>query len=338
MSWYKSSRSRAKRKMWWGIVLAALGVGALLLVSQAIQNTTEMRSQAAAENELTFRQWEFNGTDAEGWKGKNLSPFNVQNGLLQAVVAKPDRATNLGHSSVGAELPFGIKRLRMRLAVTADSGGMATIPEAKPGEKTSPGGGAQPSRPQAVEVKYMLKGKKSWETPLKLEVTVDGTMQEYEVAFPETGSQLSLARLQIEFPQIVSLTPVSFDWIRLTGVVEGGGGSTKPSAEGQTVTKEGVVQQERIGGVTTSRYNLVVSAEETYRLNFASMGRSQSGTRQMTRFGRSRGGGSEPSVSGVNPETYMDKRVRVSGILMQQSGLVGVVLPPTIVVQSISLL
>src|SRR5258706_3096173 len=89
---------------------AAFGLVALALGYQAMNRSADIRSKAAEEQSI-YKQWEFNGTDAEGWMGENPYIALTQNGYLRLVMHRFARLLALRNIQVNAKLPKGLKTI-----------------------------------------------------------------------------------------------------------------------------------------------------------------------------------------------------------------------------------
>ena len=115
----------------------AFGVIALAISYQAMQRSTEGRSKAA-EEQIIYKQWEFNGKDTEGWKvpvGTTLIsgylhlPITYQLGVMntdtaraneqQTMFTQPFKQSSLtiDNTAVNTVLPVGNKQIKFMVAV-----------------------------------------------------------------------------------------------------------------------------------------------------------------------------------------------------------------------------
>lgn len=93
------------------------GVVALALLYQAVSNTTDLRSKAAQVQQI-YKQWEFNGSDTEGWQSLSPHSVSVRNGALVVEVGKGSSQLPIfRNTSVGASLPRGLKTVSFSLSV-----------------------------------------------------------------------------------------------------------------------------------------------------------------------------------------------------------------------------
>lgn len=104
----------------------AFGIIALIMVYKAVQDNTERRSQAA-EEQITYKQWEFNGKDAEGWKvpeGSTVSggylhlPIPYRMGLMTTdpTNVQPFNSFTLVNEGINTVLPIGNKQIKFMIS------------------------------------------------------------------------------------------------------------------------------------------------------------------------------------------------------------------------------
>lgn len=111
----------------------AFGIVGLTMMYKAVQDNTERRSQAA-EEQITYKQWEFNGKDAEGWKvpvgttvngGYLRLPITIipQLGLKIGLKTtnpsdvQPSYTLTIANYGVNTVLPVGNKQIKFMIAV-----------------------------------------------------------------------------------------------------------------------------------------------------------------------------------------------------------------------------
>lgn len=194
-----------------GLVLAvAFGLIALAVTYSAALRSTEQRSRAA-EGLTLVKQWEFNGTTTEGWNVVGFANTRVADGFLRAVFGKPKQEAFLQNSNVGANLPFGTKYFRLRLAISKGS------------TKNLVTG----------TVTYELEGNKTRTRPLTFSINPDGTLRYYSLTLPEIAAT-SVTGLKVSFSGIKPGSQLEVDFMRLFGTMP------KPTPIPTVICKTGV--------------------------------------------------------------------------------------------------
>lgn len=292
-------------------LFVVLGLAALTVFIQGSSRNTESRSKAA-ESEVVFKQWEFNGSTTEGWTGSGNTTWKTQNSWLVGNWFLPKK-TQLTNTTVSTTLPIGIKMMKTQLALMVGSG---TISQTQQGSS----GVARPINspsPQkyTVEIKYKIAAQDGWQKTLQTEVVGDGQFREYTLTFPEALTESTVTTLQFNFPAFPPGTQIKIDSIRLVSTITRTSVPGKKPGTSSEVTKEGVVERDNLEGV--SPFKLMVSASEAYRL--------VSNQEEVTRPGMPSG---KETWSG-SLDDYVGKRVQVSGTLTQPSSNSGRIGIPT---------
>lgn len=94
------------------------GIVALVVVYEAVSESTEQRSKAA-ETQTIYKQWEFNGTIAEGWTVVAPNTAVVKNGAFVVSMTRGTRLPAFRNTSVSSSLPTGLKTVWLSMAVGA---------------------------------------------------------------------------------------------------------------------------------------------------------------------------------------------------------------------------
>ncbi len=197
------------------IVLAlAFGLVMVAMMYQAVLTNTETRSKAAVE-ETIFKQWEFNGSDSEGWTLEQFK-WRVQNGLLSAV-SEPGRGNEMTYvwGREGLSLPVGNKYVKLRIAV---------IPPPELPRNLA----------QDIHVYINYYTSRNGQ-PLTGGVRIQPGegMREYVFKFPEIG-KIVLSKLSLSPSLQMKGVRVKADWIRITGPVGSRGGVVTPPSSQPT--------------------------------------------------------------------------------------------------------
>ncbi len=97
---------------------AAFGLVALALGYQAMNSSADIRSKAAEEQSI-YKQWEFNGSDTEGWVSEKPYTTKAQNGYLTLAIQKFPALAVLRNFQVNTKMPRGLKTIAISMAVGA---------------------------------------------------------------------------------------------------------------------------------------------------------------------------------------------------------------------------
>ncbi len=129
----------------------------------------------------------------------------MRNGTFYTVIVNDTKQSTLQQNTVDG--PFAniiLQKLKFSLKV-ADPPSEAVRITPTPSRK-----------PFTGEVRYMVAGKTTWETPQTFSGVIDNQFQTYEVSLAALPD-VDITKLQITFPLFLKSTQLYFDWIRLTG-------------------------------------------------------------------------------------------------------------------------
>jgi len=173
---------------------------------KASQMSTESRSKAALEYK-TYVNWEFNGTDPEGWVGENLTNIKVGGGVLKGIVGGAKTYPKLTHKKVA--LDQGNKMFEISIAVA---------PAVKPERGPTPA-----VEPYKLNVIYAVSTDGLKRKQLVMKGRPNGKLNNLKAKFPEIG-KLNIDNLQLEFVNVKSDSIITIESIKVTDIV-----GTKPS-------------------------------------------------------------------------------------------------------------
>ncbi len=97
-------------------LVVAFSVISLAMAYHAVQNSTEDRSKAA-EEQTVFKQWNFNGSDAEGWGPIAPHKVTVTGGNLILATQKSSNAPGFRNRDVSTVMPKGLKSVMLSIFV-----------------------------------------------------------------------------------------------------------------------------------------------------------------------------------------------------------------------------
>ena len=213
------------------IVIGVVFAVAILAISYKAATTSQENRSKAAETQVTYKSWEFNGTTTEGWLLTNLSGTRVTGGLLTAkVTGSPTSPVTLVNKSVGSVLPQGNKYIKLRLAVAGSTGSPPKSVSKTPINTKFPP--PAPATPFAISVSYTNKGAPR--VAPQLRGIADGKLYEYSVLLPDIGS-VTVDSVKLLISSVKTGTPVQLDYVRLIGVLP-----PTPSPRPSIVCKTGV--------------------------------------------------------------------------------------------------
>lgn len=243
----------------------AFGVIGLIMVYKAVQDSTENRSKAA-EEQVTYKQWEFNGKDTEGWKvpvgstvrsGYLHLPAIYQMGLLNSDGSTKQYVLSIDNTAVNTVFPVGNKQIKFMIAVGGPPRYDEAINANPPVSTTVVGessfgsgpGGPAPSvitgityeEQQKNNVKYpqytMTVSYTTRENTQKYiqipSVTgmADSQFREMTITIPNSINEMRMGALNVQFTNVSPESEVQIDWIRLVGPK----GNIIPSCKGDAV-------------------------------------------------------------------------------------------------------
>jgi hypothetical protein len=209
------------------IIIIVLGVVfgiSLLAISYKATLTSSEKRSKAAEEETIVKQWEFSGNTTEGWqKLKNIeNVYAASDGLLH-ILTKSSLPKTIYAANTNFALT-GIKKVKVGLRVNPTTG---SCPSSVSGAANNAGTCLTPTPyqfPITVEIHYFKKvtnnGDTSYEefadsikTPLKIERTGDGQLQEYALTLPDTLHTMRIGKVEIRFNQVLPFI-AEIDYIR----------------------------------------------------------------------------------------------------------------------------
>lgn len=94
----------------------AFGLLAIVLGYRAVTNSSDIRSRAEQTVQI-YKQWEFTGSDSEGWSAIPPHTSIVRNGSLIVTVSKGNKLPAVRNSTVDAHVPPGLKSIQFSMAV-----------------------------------------------------------------------------------------------------------------------------------------------------------------------------------------------------------------------------
>lgn len=114
----RSSASMFSRIIYGAIVLV-FGLIALAVTYQAFTQGVNLRSKAA-QTDVIYKGWEFNGKNTEGWNGERQSVI-LTGGVLQMTVRRTNRVPFITQNSMNTSLPMGNKYMKLFMNVSGPS-------------------------------------------------------------------------------------------------------------------------------------------------------------------------------------------------------------------------
>lgn len=232
-----ASRKRTKNLLILvGFLVIALA--ALFAARQAVQTSTENRSQAeqALGVEQTIKEWTFDKTKAKGnvidkWKAIGISPYSVENGILHGVLSDTPEArqtgTELVNNSVNVKLGSDMAAIKLRFGLSVP------VLDFYPNQPIDPSF----PRPESdypiytPEFLYQIdEDKSTWYGPLQFTVVADGQLREYAVPLVASvspsdpiGGKLPsgtrIQRIKFHLPGVPFNSEFMIDWIRIVTLV-----------------------------------------------------------------------------------------------------------------------
>ncbi len=167
---------------------AMFGLGLLVVLYQGVMGSTDFRAKASYRlGEITYKQWEFAGNGAEGWRPQGFTSAKVTGGAYALTVGKTPVNLGITNNTVNTSLNQGIKYIKLAFAIdgTAEkstSGPVRIIDDTMkpitPSNKQDVQGSAEgdelarvvpaKNRQMIIEVEYKTSKKNVWEKPIKL--------------------------------------------------------------------------------------------------------------------------------------------------------------------------
>lgn len=244
----------------------AFGVIGLIMVYKAVQDSTENRSKAA-EEQITYKQWEFNGKDTEGWKvpvgstvrsGYLRLPPIYQMGLLNSDGSTKQNVLRIDNTAVNTVFPVGNKQIKFMIAVVGPTRYDEVIDANPPvstnvvADESKLGSGYGAPAPSVItgityeeqqknNVKYpqytmMVSYTTRENTQKYIEIPsvtgmADGRFREIAITIPNSINEMRMGALNVQFTNVPPGSEVRIDWIRLVGPK----GNITPSCKGDAV-------------------------------------------------------------------------------------------------------
>lgn len=243
----------------------AFGIIALIMVYKAVQDSTENRSKAA-EEQVTYKQWEFNGKDTEGWKvpvGTTVSsgylrlPITYQLGLVTTDGTTKQNILAIDNAAVNTVFSVGNKQIKFMIAVggpyketTINANPPVSTNVVADESKLGSGYGA-PAPSVITGITYEEQQKNNVKYP-QYTMTVsyttrentqkyiqipsvtgmaDGRLREIAITIPNSINEMRMGALNVQFTNVSPGSEVRIDWIRLVGPK----GNSIPSCKGDAV-------------------------------------------------------------------------------------------------------
>lgn len=98
----------------------AFGLIVLVMTYVALKGSTEGRSKAA-EEQVVYKQWEFNGPSSEGWDTVGQNTSSVHDGFLSFLLKKLTLSAGIRNTEINTVLPYGLKTIAISLSVGPES-------------------------------------------------------------------------------------------------------------------------------------------------------------------------------------------------------------------------
>ncbi len=217
----------------------AFGIIALVMVYKAVQDSTENRSKAA-EEQVTFKQWEFNGKDTEGWKvpaativGRgylSMSDLYVYSIGLNSDVptTQPSNSFTMTNPAVNTVFPVGNKQIKFMIAVGYNiavenlrlgSGNGGPAPMVTSGityEEQQKNNVKSPQYTTTVSYTTRENTQKYIQIP-SVTGMGDGQFHEIAITIPNSINEMRMGALNVQFTNVPPGSEVRIDWIRLVG-------------------------------------------------------------------------------------------------------------------------